>query len=427
MSPAGTPTSTSALDLATALFVQAECKRAVAATALMRDHGVGIVYTLDPRRRRTRYKDALQVITHTRERAPEGQILLDANLYSGRSRTIAGDKAAGPTRAWVDAQHRLGLSHALTDSGYVAAGNTAGLTATLQAGADMGANVLTALPLATRWLTHDADVLCENVSRCGTPVAVMVENKDDPFDRKNAAAGLVELIATGVPVALLRADTSALGAIAHGAVAGAVGATSGLRHFYPIPDKDGGPDPTKDYLSFVIPDLLGYFSNERLLNAYDNDPANPAWRCGCCYCHGSPLTWINAAGQHDIPQAAPAPVGFDSLAELELALPPIKEKPARGRDPRGDAAFQHSVAAIAAFYAELTGIAQATGASLASAWSLMCEHAQMQHFGVKTTDGKGWEPRPAFGRWRELAATPVGLLPPASSPEREQRGFPPSI
>lgn len=427
MSPAATPTVTSALNLATTLFVQAEGKRAPAATTLMRDHGVGIVYTLDPRRRRTRYTDALQVITYTRERAPEGQILLDANLYSGRSRMIAGASAAGPTRAWVAAQHRLGLSHALTDSGYVAAGATAGLTATLQAGAGMGAGVLTVLPLATRWLTHDADVLCQNVSRCGTPVAIMVENKDDPFDRKNAAAGLVELIATGVPVALLRADTSALGAIAHGAVAGAVGATSGLRHFYPIPDKDGGPDPTKDYLSFVIPDLLGYFSNERFLNAYDNDPTNPAWRCGCRYCGGSPLTWINAAGQHDIPQPASVPVGFDSLADAESGLPPIKEQRARGRDARGDAAFQHSVAAIAGFYAELTGSAQATGVSLASAWSAMCEHAQMQHFAVTTADGQGWEPRPAFGRWRALAATPEGSLPPASSPERAQKGSPPSI
>lgn len=419
-------TGMSSLDLATMFFVQAECKRVQAATSLVRNHGVGIVYTLDPRRRQMRYKDALEVITHTRKRAPEVEILLDANLYTGRSRTIAGSAGSGPNPEWVHAQHRLGLTYALTDSGYIAAGDHIGLATTLRAGSAVKGNVLTALPLATRWLTHDADILCENVSRYGAPVALMLEDKKDPFDRKHAASGLVELIATGVPVGLLRADTSALGAIAHGAAVGAVGATSGLRHFYPVPDKDGGPDPTKDYLAFVIPRLLGYFSNERFLNAYDADPDNPAWRCPCCYCNGVPLTWIHAAGQHDIPQPASAPVGFDSLADYELGLPAIKETVPRGHDHRGDAAFQHSVAAIAAFSRRLADIAEAAGSGLAAAWSLMCEQAQTEHFTVKTNDGEGWEPRPAFGRWRELAATAVVPHPPASSPARERKDSPPS-
>lgn len=401
----------------------------MAATSLVRDHGVGVVYTVGADRRNKRYKDAREAIIYTREHAPAVEILLDCNLYSGKVRMSGGAPNGGLSEEWIRFQRALDLPYALTDSGYIAAGQTAHLTTTLQAGEQLGSKVLTALPMATRWLTHDADVLCEQVARVGTPVALMLEDKKDPFDRKNAAAGLVDLLATGVPVSLLRADTSALGAIAHGAAVGAIGATSSLRHFYPVPkDDDDHPDPTKDYLSFVIPDLLGYFSNQRFLNAYDIDRTNPIWYCPCGYCNGTALTWINAIGPLDIPQPVAKQLGLKFLAEHEDKLPPIKEKKRRPHDPRGDAAFQHSVAAIAAFGDELAAVAAARDCSLASAWSLMCERAQTNHFNVKTAHDKGWDPRAAYRRWRDLAAVPAEpLLPPANWPEHEQKGSPPSI
>ncbi|AMU70634.1 hypothetical protein PP298_15555 [Mycobacteroides abscessus] len=400
----------------------------MAATSLVREHHVGVVYTVDASRRNMRYQDPLEAIAYTRERAPDAEILLDCNLYSGRNRKVAAGIPGRLSPEWIAFQRGLGLKYALTDSGYIGAGRVGHLSATLRAGTRLGSNVLTALPLDARWLTHDADALCDKVSRYGTPVALMIEDEADPFDRKYAAQALTNLIATGVPVSLLRADTSALGAIAHGAAIGAVGSKSSLRHFYPIPKNENDhPDPNKDYLSFVIPELLGYFLNEKFQNAYDIDSSNPAWRCGCSYCHGAALTWISEAGHDDIPQASPVQLGFELFSEHEEILPVIRERvPPRRRDPRSDAAFVHSVASIAAFGQRLVAIAEEHNCAPASAWSLMCERSQLQHDTIKTNNEKAWKPRPAFRRWRDLATVPLVLPPHASSPERAQRESPPN-
>lgn len=78
MSPARSITSPPHLDVTTSLFVQAECSRVMAATSLVREHHVGVVYTVDASRRNMRYQDPLEAIAYTRERAPDAEILMIA-------------------------------------------------------------------------------------------------------------------------------------------------------------------------------------------------------------------------------------------------------------------------------------------------------------------------------------------------------------
>ncbi|WP_319446119.1 MULTISPECIES: hypothetical protein [unclassified Mycobacterium] len=347
------------------LLVQAECHRASAATELVGTHGVGIVYSVGPLRRAHAKPDSAGAIHHTRKHAPKADILIDASLYTGKGRKLA---SAPPQRDWITFQHHHDLPWALTDSGYCAAGDHHGLATTLKAGAALGPGVITALPIAGTWLTEDASTLKDLIDKHSAPVAVMVEDEKDPFDQPGAVAGLVEILRADSPVLLLRSDAAAVGALAHGAAGAAVGTTSTYRHIYPLRDGGGGAN----HLSFLIPALLGYFLNTRFENAYRLDPSLAAWTCECTYCAGRDLTWI-ASDPH----------------------PP-------------DAAFQHSVAALADIGHALSA-AVSTGQSAASAWTQMCLYAQLEHFAVgEATDGL-WIPKDSLAQWIKLAPSTVGV------------------
>jgi hypothetical protein len=347
------------------LFVQAQCHRVTAATELVHTHGVGVVYAIDPRRRPHAKPDSAGAIHYTRQHAPHADMLIDASWYTGKQRKFA---SSPPTWDWISFQRYHKLPWALTDSGYVAAGDTVGLTTTLSAGAAMGPGVIVTLPLAGTWLTDDATTLKGKIEQYSTPVALMVEDEEDPFDQPGAVAGLIEVLAAESPVMLLRSDAAALGALAYGAAGAAVGTTSTYRHIYPLRDGGGGANN----LSFLIPLLLGYFLNRRFENAYRLDNSLAAWRCGCTYCGGLDLTWI-----------------------------------ASSAEPH-DAAFQHSVAAVADLGRDLTA-AVAVGHSAHAAWTQMCLHAQLEHFAVgEATDGL-WAPKKSLGEWIKAAPSTVGV------------------
>jgi hypothetical protein len=326
---------------------------------------VGVVYAVDPQRRRHSKPDSAGAVHHTRKHAPHADVLIDASLYTGKNRKFA---SSPPTRDWITFQRAHQLPWAMTDSGYIAAGDAAGLETTLSAGAALGAGVIVALPLAGRWLNDDAATLKARIEQHSTPVALMIEDDEDPFDQPGAVAGLIEVLSADTPVMLLRSDTAALGALAYGAAGAAIGTTSTYRHIYPMRDGGGGANN----LSFVIPLLLGYFLNTRFENAYRLDSSLAAWRCGCTYCGGLDLTWI-------------------ASSENEF-----------------DAAFQHSVAALADLGHELTD-AVALGQSASAAWTRMCLQAQLEHFAVaEATDGM-WIPKNCLSEWIKAAPSTVGV------------------
>jgi hypothetical protein len=164
--------------------------------------------------------------------------------------------AACMSSHWVNLQLKAGQPWALTDSGYIPAGDLAALRAVLAWGSGL-TQVIIALPLAIEWLTRDRDILIAELTAAGRPVALMLESENDPLATTAAVTGLIAVLRCPVPVLLLRSDTSVLGALAHGAAAVSVGSKSGLRHIYPIPDDDGGgfsPPPAA-----YVPALKSYY------------------------------------------------------------------------------------------------------------------------------------------------------------------------
>ncbi|MCV7288161.1 hypothetical protein H7J87_22830 [Mycolicibacterium wolinskyi] len=323
---------------------------------LTQQAGVGAVLTS---RNAAAAKTAIRAI---RAVNADASVLADAHRYSGRNRSIG---AAGMDPGWINMQFQAGCQWALTDSGYIPAADPAALAAVLgfAAGTDQ---VITALPLALSWLTDDRGALLDAITAAGRPVAVMLEHKNDPLGSEAAVAGLIEVLRADVAVLLLLSDISTLGALAHGAAAVSVGTQARYRHIYPRPapgDEDGGFTPPP---SAFVPALMSYKHLELIADLHTRHPDSTLWHCSCVICAGRTLDWITTAVD------APA------------------------------AAFEHSVAALAAIAAGLMA-----DPDPATRWQTLCAQAQLRYDEIPTPSGRPRRYPPALRAWVRATPQPI--------------------
>ena len=272
-------------DLSGQLLVQCRPGQAKNAARVASTHDTGLVLTgRTPR----------PTVEALRAHGFTGPILCDANRYSGRRRTSA---EVGVRDAWTAEQHDLGLT-ALTDSGYLAPHDWRGLRRILADAARQPGPTLATLPLSARWFEHSVDGLAEEIDAHGVPVAMAIEHAKDPFGVRHVARGFLPLLAVRVPVLLLRSGVSALGALAHGAHAAAIGTTPRLRR---IPPRAGRGALGVVALRAFVPPLLGHHPLDSLSRLA------PYWRCDCNECAGRALTDLSAcpaAGGGGVPALA---------------------------------------------------------------------------------------------------------------------------
>ncbi|MGH3873558.1 MAG: hypothetical protein ACRDSR_18960 [Pseudonocardiaceae bacterium] len=182
-------------------------------------------------------KGAIHAIEYACGRGYRQPFLADRQLYKGKAR-CATTRSFDPD--WISRQRRLELPVILPDAGYVAEANIVGLRHVLIESAKIDGAVAL-LAVANWWLYGPGlRLLLSEVSENPTPLALVIEHGADPFSARRILAGVLDLLATGVPVIPLRCDISALGLLAHGAVATAFGSQSSLRHLYPVRNGGGG-------------------------------------------------------------------------------------------------------------------------------------------------------------------------------------------
>lgn len=294
---------------------------------------------------------------------PAASVLADADLYSGKKRRIGAD---GMSADWIKMQLRAGCEWALTDSGYIPAGDSAALHRVL-AWPAKSEHIIVALPLALSWLTDHHDELCSAINAAGVPVALILEDEADPLGTQEAVSGLIGVLACDAPVLLLRSDVSTLGALAHGAAVVSVGTRSRYRHIYPLPEKDddsGGFTPPPS--AFVRP-LLSFKRLELIADLHARNPDSALWRCGCVVCAGRTIDWITTAVDREA------------------------------------AAFEHSVAALALTAAELLGDPVPS-----IRWQTMCAEAQLAFDEIPIAPGKPRRFPPALRAW--VRSTPQSAV-----------------
>ncbi len=316
--------------------------------------GLGAVYTLRGPTRRT-MKDLIR--RHAASGLAISDVLVDAGRYAGKRRGLASTPLDVD---WVREQHRLGIQWALTDSGYVAEGDLAGLRDVLGYAARLGPRVIAVLAVHKSWLTRRAAELRDAIDAAAIPVALMVEDDDDPFDTPTAVRGLIHVVSSEIPVLSLRNDISAIGAVAFGAEAGAVGVTTSLRHFYPI--REGGGGPGRGLPAAVVPQALAYRQLDRIADAYRGDPGQVYWRCPCSQCMGYTLNWLT--GEQD--------------------------------------AFIHSYLSLSIVAAHV--LASPDPEDQKTSWIETCKFAQSINLEIEGESGAQWEPPRFQAAWVKAAA-----------------------
>ncbi|MFE3587774.1 hypothetical protein ACFXOY_09620 [Streptomyces niveus] len=145
--------------------------------------------------------------------------------------------------------------------------------------------------------------LADRIGECPHPVALTLASNGDPLERQGVPEGLRQLCRTCPNVVLWRTDLAAFDALAHGALAGAIGITASLRHGA-APDRAGGGGGWRPFPVVLVGRLLRYLRVETLQDWFaHSDP----WTCDCPVCAGAPLTRFTdttasvlTARQHDV-------------------------------------------------------------------------------------------------------------------------------
>jgi hypothetical protein len=333
------------------MTVHARISSAEAVASVCAEENLGAVYTMPPARSSAiRFATAESVVRqHAARVGSVDGVLLDAQRYSS-NRRVPGTRPHDLT--WTAHQHRLGLSWALTDSGYIGEGDMAALHNTLAEGSRHYGRTLVALPLHNSWLGHRADQLRKAIDTAGLPVALMVEHRDDPFGVRRTVEGLLEVLDSSVPVGLLRSDISAVGALAHGGVVGAVGTTTGLRHIFPSSDRPS-PRPVAKPAA-VVPQALLYKQLDRIAEAVRADGDQTRWICMCSHCMGRTLDWIITA----------------------------------------EDAFLHSLSALALLTHQVL-----SSSDPRTTWREKCRVAQFVNLDIDTSIGLDWQSPAFLGHW----------------------------
>jgi hypothetical protein len=319
------------------LLVQCPPERAAAAASIVDSHRSGLVIT-GPKPR--------SIVRHLRRHGFTGPILCDADRYNGHGLRAG----AGLRAAWTAEQHDLGLV-ALTDSGYLAAGDWPGLHRLLDDAAHQPPPLLVLLPLAAGWFAVPAWIsrLVATLDAARLPVAVTIVG--DTFDSRYVTRGLVRLLTATVPVVLLRSDIGALGAVCHGAHAGAIATSSGL----------------------FVQALLRHHRPAVLARIVEGTPALARlWPCHCVECGGAVPTGLAA-----------------------------------------DAIYRHSLHAQLALADVLLHQRHDIG-SMTRWWREHCDRALAVHADVAEVM-PAWPTPPALRWWRDVEPSPVrGDVPPQS-------------
>jgi hypothetical protein len=270
--------------LTDALLVQARTEDLKVIATVAGQEGSGLVLT-GPK--------ALDgVTTALRHHHLSRPVLVDRARYAGNDR-VRGTEPFNPW--WLAEQRKRHTTAVLTDSGYIGEDDLTALTAVLQQTArhidehgEPRGGVWAVLPLHASWLRTGLPLLIAQINTYRVPVALVLEHKKDPLGTAVAVQGLVEVLASPVPVALLCTDVSALGALAFGAQWTAVGVRSSLRHLYPVSDGFGQGGT----VSALLDPVLTIAAVTKIAQVCADAPDEPMWNCHCATCKGRSPTWM---------------------------------------------------------------------------------------------------------------------------------------
>jgi len=287
-------------------------------------------------------------------------VLIDPSRYLPGKEQPA--RLVGEAEYWLELQADQQAAAYLSPADYIGRADQKGLALAVELGEQFLRLAATrsyrvvpcyaTVAVDSSWVSANAGELIEAVAGLGR-VALVVSHPGDPFATRQAVQGLVRLAREVRRLVVLRTDLAGLGALAHGAEAAAIGASTSTRHFVPAGSSGfadlGDPSPR-----VLVPRLLAFVKASRLERLVDDE----ALVCSCRVCGGE------SVGRFADPSLA-------SDADL------------------------HSVLTWRGLADELVAHARAGRPEV---WARMCARALDEHTALEKRAGLP-QPAPAYLRW----------------------------
>jgi hypothetical protein len=202
-----------------------------------------------------------------------------------------------PTLAEVlDRQLALGVTAALTPTGYIPAGGTDVLRAAARQFRQLGRDdAIFVAPLDISLLDKPYFPRTRAIlADLGRPVALVLGRQFDPLGQSSTIIPNLRTLAAGVQLMPVRTDFNALDLLAHGAFAGAIGTGGKLRHTVdpterPMSYRPPKGQPPDQSPSVLVPELACWLRGSKISNLFGARPTL-APRCDCRRCDSRRLT-----------------------------------------------------------------------------------------------------------------------------------------
>jgi hypothetical protein len=258
------------------------------------------------------------------------------------------DALWSPTLAEVLAEQRAAHpTLVITPSGQVDVGDSAALKAVVRGANEVtDDDVATLVVVSNAWLTAAwVRQLCAVLRDSEHPILLgLIDSKGDPLARKGAVEGYRRVLGEVPDVVAWRTDLSGLGALAHGALATAVGQRPSLRRYSKVGSTGFASNAADRSPHVLLPELL-HFSTAQRMRAEWFASAAPL-TCARPCCRGRALDRFDASDE-----AVAAAHMHNTLALRELADEcldtPVAARPRWWRERLQDAVVAHTALSTA--------------------------------------------------------------------------------
>lgn len=186
---------------------------------------------------------------------------------------------------------RLDSDLAITPTGQIRAGDSATLKAALREANKLDrTDTMLALPMASGWMNNDQLVkqLIAVINRSRHPVLLTFTSSSNPVGSARRAKAYRRIFQEAtVPVVAYRTDLAGFDALAHGALASAIGSYPSLRRLTPVGGRGFAMDPEVKSPHMLITDMLRFVRSTHMRRVWFANAVSI--QCFCVICRGADI------------------------------------------------------------------------------------------------------------------------------------------
>ena len=214
---------------------------------------------------------------------------IDPELYAQDRLPQAQECFEESTRDTINAQVDAGASFLVAPSRFLrGVHNRATIESSLQKGHEFVAAALqddrplpAVVPIIVRYDELEDRRWVEPVRESGLPIATVFAAHGDALSTPRRLEGAIEIIQAARLACVLRCDMSTVGFMAMGALFGAIGTSSGVRHLYLPPRRRGRHDPARN---IFVPKFANWMKETFVERVFADSRVDDLFRCDCSVC-----------------------------------------------------------------------------------------------------------------------------------------------